>query len=556
MLFILLPLPGLAQDSGGEHITNFQTELTVLPNRTMQVVERISYDFGTTARHGIYRELPLTYSKEGSRYTVRYDLQAVTDARGQSLPKKLSRTNGQFRIRIGDPDKTITGEHTYVIRYVVTRALPQFNGQDEVYWNVTGNGWAVPIASVTGTLVLPNGASGLEPACYTGVAGSTTQQCTVQAEDRGLVFTTTQLAAGEGLTIAARLPVGTVAAETAQIRAGYFVQDNWLVVLPLLALIIMHWQWRKRGRDPKGRGTIIPQYEPPRGFAPAVIGAIPDNSVGAKEFSATLLHLAIRGYVKIKDLGKTGKLSTKRDYEFTRLKAPDQQLHMYERVLLEGLFKDGTVVTTQTLKYNFATTYQEVVADVREQVVQRGVYTRDPRTTRAITIASGLAVVGLLLFVTIFQNGSLLPVPFLAALAAAIVVVIYGLIMPARTKAGAEILEEVRGFKWFLSVTEKERLKFHNAPARKPEQFMAFLPYAVALGVEKEWAKQFADLSIPQPEWFAGNLGTFNVVLFANAMGNFSSDVKSTLAAVPGSSGAGGGGFSGGGFGGGGGGSW
>ncbi|MEK7570522.1 MAG: DUF2207 domain-containing protein [Patescibacteria group bacterium] len=555
--FILFPWPALAQGNGGEHITNFRAELTVRPDRTIQVVEHIAYDFANVSHHGIYRDLPVTYKKSGQRFTVRYDIQRVTDGVSTPQPYKLQHPSGQLRIRIGDPDVTVTGAHTYIIQYTVKRALPQFDGQDEVYWNVTGNGWDVPIAVASATLTLHNDAEALQPSCYTGVLSSTAQDCTVKAGEHSVVtFSAEALATGEGLTIAARLPAGTVATETTQTRVGYFVQDNWIVLLPLLALIIMHWQWHKRGRDPKGRGTVIPQYESPRGMFPAVVGAVADNQVGAKEFAATILHLAIRGYLSIQDLGQAGMLGNKHNYEFTRRKAPDQQLQAYEKTLLEGLFKDGTVVTTQSLKYKFATTYQAVIADARNQLVTQGVYARDPRMVQAASIGLGLLGVGTCLLFAILQQGTLLVVPFLAALGSALIVVIYGLLMPARTKLGAEILEEVQGFTWFLSVTEAERLKFHNAPARKPEQFMEFLPYAVALGVEKEWAGQFADLAIPQPGWYSDNLGTFNALLFANSIGGFSSDVHSALATAPSSSGAGGGGFSGGGFGGGGGGGW
>jgi len=134
--------------------------------------------------------------------------------------------------------------------------------------------------------------------------------------------------------------------------------------------------------------------------------------------------------------------------------------------------------------------------------------------------------------------------------------------MPKKTIHGAEVKEEVQGFKWFLSVTEEERLKFHNAPEKKPEEFMEFLPYAMVLGVEKEWSAQFKDMFIEAPSWYEGQPGTaFSAIYFGNALSSMNANMGATFTSHPssagsGGSGFGGGGFSGGGFGGGGGGSW
>jgi uncharacterized membrane protein len=132
-----------------------------------------------------------------------------------------------------------------------------------------------------------------------------------------------------------------------------------------------------------------------------------------------------------------------------------------------------------------------------------------------------------------------------------------GVVMPKRTKEGVLALEEIKGFKLFLSVTETERLKFHNAPAKKPELFEKYLPYAMVLKVEKEWAKQFEGLFTEPPTWYEGNWQTFSLISLTSNLNAFSSVASSTLTPSAPSSGSGfSGGSSGGGFGGGGGGSW
>jgi uncharacterized membrane protein len=141
-----------------------------------------------------------------------------------------------------------------------------------------------------------------------------------------------------------------------------------------------------------------------------------------------------------------------------------------------------------------------------------------------------------------------------------LIIFAFSFAMGKRTKLGAETTEKINGLKLFLEVTEKDRLKFHNAPEKNPQLFEKFLPYAMVLHVEGQWAKQFENIYNTQPDWYSSTTpGMFNALLLTNSLHDFSSRSESNMAATPaskGSSGFGGGGFSGGGFGGGGGGSW
>jgi len=153
-------------------------------------------------------------------------------------------------------------------------------------------------------------------------------------------------------------------------------------------------------------------------------------------------------------------------------------------------------------------------------------------------------------------------IPVVSIVVSCIIIALFGMQMSKKTKLGAETKDYILGFKLFLSVTEKDRLDFHNAPEKNPEQFMEFLPYAIALGVENKWAKQFENIYITQPSWYQGNMaGAFVASSFVSHMTDFSKSVNTGMAyvsksAASGGFGGGGGGFSGGGFGGGGGGSW
>jgi uncharacterized membrane protein YgcG len=148
-------------------------------------------------------------------------------------------------------------------------------------------------------------------------------------------------------------------------------------------------------------------------------------------------------------------------------------------------------------------------------------------------------------------------------------------LMKAPTLAGRKILDQIEGFKLYLSVAEKDRLNLENPPERTPELFEKFLPYALALGVEQRWSEQFTQILATatvgtrgasySPGWYQGSSWTtFEAGAFATSLGSSFAGAIASAATAPGSSsggsssggGGGGGGSSGGGGGGGGGGGW
>ncbi|MEK7518533.1 MAG: DUF2207 domain-containing protein [Patescibacteria group bacterium] len=558
--FLLLsPLAahGQTASSGTEQINNFAAEITMQPNGSVQVVETIQYDLGPYAKHGIYRTLPYQYKRDGAAYNLRYRVQSVTDELGNAIPKKVQTVGGYIKVRIGDPKVTITGVKTYVISYTVQRAIRFLDAQDELYWNVTGNEWTVPILAARATITSPTGVNFIKTVCYTGVVGATEHACTLKPETNATSVTTTrQFTLGEGLTIALALPPGTLAKPTQSQFISWFIADNWYIAIPFILWAFFHWRWYKRGRDPRGRGTIVPQYESPDKMTPYAIGAL-DTMVGGQEISTTLIHLATRGYLTIMS-------PDAKDYSFTLKKPVDPTLAKPEQLLLDGMFgasaKVGSTVSLASLKNVFYTHLPGIKSAMSEEIVTHGYYAKNPMLVRTLSFVLYTVIIGVFALI-IFAMQAVVTATSVGSIAiAGILALAYAWLMPAKTVRGAEVQEEVQGFKWFLSVTEKERLKFHNAPAKKPEQFEKFLAYAMVLGVEKEWAGQFKDMMLEPPGWYQGQPGSmFNTLLFVSLLSNLSTNVNQSFDAQPrsaGGSGFGGGGFSGGGFGGGGGGSW
>jgi hypothetical protein len=119
------------------------------------------------------------------------------------------------------------GETSYILVYRTDRQIGYFDAFDELYWNVTGNGWDFPIETARAVVRLPAGAEVVQAAAYTGPAGAGGQDYTADSIDNGFEFKTTRpLKRHEGLTIAVAWPKGIVAAPDTSEKIGYLVDDN------------------------------------------------------------------------------------------------------------------------------------------------------------------------------------------------------------------------------------------------------------------------------------------------------------------------------------------
>jgi uncharacterized membrane protein len=560
LLLSVFTAPFAVQAQTKESITSFMVQAELDTSRMLQVTEQITYDFGRNRKHGIYRDIPVRYLRNGGWYNVRLDVTGVL-MDNQSVPYRVEQEGDSLRIKIGDADVTITGAHTYAITYRTNRAINFFDGEAELYWNVTGNNWDVPVAKASFALTGPAGvdATALRTACFVGVTGSTEANCAIAADGRTVtVRAPRNFTRREGMTVAIRFPAGAIDPPTLLDRAGQFIVDNWSIGIPVVVFMVMLWLWHTRGRDPQGRGTIVPQYEPPRGLFPAAMVALQEQDVPDRAVTATILDLARRGYLTI-EFGEEKKLlGTQQRYTFQKRKEPDDALASAEREIYDGLFDVSNTVELKELVGRFGKHMDLFKSFVFSALKRQNLFEENPKQVRGWYIGAAVAMVVAVFW---FVGSLVSTVTSVAIILSAGIIAGMGWFMPRVTPEGAVALEEVQGFRWFLSVTEKDRLAFHNAPTLKPEQFHAFLPAAVALGVEDQWAKQFAGLNVPPPSYATGSvLHHWLALNFVHDIGRMNSAAASTAYRAPSSAGSGGSGFSGGGsgggFGGGGGGSW
>lgn len=551
-----------------ERITSFTTYIELHEDRSARIIENIIYDFGTGERHGIFRDIPYRYKGVGgANDDIPLSDFSVTRA-GAPEPFSVSRSGGEVHVKIGDADKTISGAHEYRITYTAHEITGSFEDSDEVYWNATGNGWNVPIDSAEVLISLPRDIIPPDArlACYVGRFGST-ENC---APDLSLfsrtfkefIFTSPRsLGPGEGMTVALGFPKGIIKERTAADIAAATAKANGIILLPVIVFIFMFIHWRRNGKDPKGRGVIVPEYDVPERLTPLLVGTLMSQWSSPNHVSAGIIYLAVHGYVKVAQVDeKVLGIIPKKEYVFTKLKEGNV-LAGPEKVLLEKLFSKSSSrnaegqeeVKLSDLKNHFSEALSKIRDASVTTLVGRGYYVKKPSS-----VVGPYAVVGgLLIFVSVLVGVVTDNLLYLFSLAiTGVICLIFGFVMPKVTKEGAIVKEKILGLKDYLQIAEKDRLKFHNAPEKKPEVFEKLLPYAMVLGVEKAWAKEFEGIYRENPSWYAGPHGaTFSAIAFTNDMHSFAA--ATTTAVNPhSSSGSGGGGFSGGGGGGGGGGSW
>jgi uncharacterized membrane protein YgcG len=616
-----------------EQITRFNSNVTIEEDASLTVVETITVIAeGIDIRRGIIREFPTTYKdKQGHRIRVRFDIQDVRRD-GSPEPYHTQKRSNGIDLYVGDADTFLTnGTYTYQITYKTDRQIGYFDGFDELYWNVTGNGWRLPITSVSYTLNLPFGADPINIAAYTGLQGADGQDFRVTADTAGLVSveTTRPFERYEGLTVAVSFPTGLVYQPTGSDKTRSFFRDNAGVFVAFIGLFMLIgyylYFWDLKGRDPEG-GAIIPLYGPPSGFSPAAARFVLRMSYDRTAFSSAVINMAVKGYLTIKDEGKTFKL--------TQTGTSQSALTSGEKRIASRLFTSGSSIVmknenhkeissairafenglqsefqheyfaTNTAYFAIGITFTALimlgaafvnvgatnpvaaivlqfltatVAGITSFFALNWTQHRDAgdiglsgfnwssfmRTAKYFVI--GLILVPQLFFSLFLSQEFGLALP-LIALALGITNGLFIVLLKSPTRLGRKVMDEIEGFKLYLSVAEKDRLNLLNPPEQTPELFEKYLPFALALGVDNEWSEQFTSILSTagtgggnyQPTWYVGHH------FRASRLSSFSSDLNSSFssaiassAQAPGSaSGSGGGGFSGGGGGGGGGGGW
>jgi hypothetical protein len=567
LALILLSVGPARADLGGYSIDRFDTQLQVEDNADLLVEERIEVLF-SEPRHGIYRDIPVRYTDpRGFAYAIDLRLLGVEDEAGRSLGSKVDSQGQYVHIRIGDPDRLVDGRQVYVVRYRVRGAVTRMSDHDELYWNAVGDEWQTDIRSATVNLRLPGGiaADEITTGAWTGHFGSQDEDVSIDAASpEAIGFETSRvLGPAEGLTIRVAWPKGYVSFPSALelwIRRFF---DNWILLTPLLALAWLTRRYRRDGRDPLGPAAITVQYAPPEGVGPGEIGTLIDEKVDLPDITATLVDLAVRGFLKIGVETQKKLLWSQETTVFERRAEADaSNLLAHEQRVLDGIFEEGGRVTSEDLRERFYKHIPEIQSDLYQHLTDAGYFSANPHTVRLKFGLGGIPLGGLIFGLGLawaLWRGILMPyamvAPAVAGLLTAGSFALFAGTMPSRTEKGVAMRAWALGFQDFVDRVESDRLE--RAEARNA--FESLLPYAMALGVAATWAKKFEGIyEEAGPSWYIGPHygGSFSTRGLESSLTGAMAATAKTMAQSPRSSSSGGGGFSGGGFGGGGGGSW
>ncbi|MGE3073970.1 MAG: DUF2207 domain-containing protein [Dehalococcoidia bacterium] len=593
---LVAAMPRSASADEGWTINSYDIVYDVQKDGTIDATETIRADFGSLRKHGIFRyfntkipcaapipgaQQPITPCPDGDYREYDYSIRSVTKLNGQSWKYDVSNANGRLTVKIGDADVEISGKQDYVIKYAVRGAFDAYDDHDELYWDASGT-WPVPIEAFTLTLELPPGANSMA-VCYEGYAGSNAE-CESNADGSTIRYRATrELASDEQVTIVAGWQRGLVdvgapvLAERTTFRS-FFTFDplefGGLIGSAILGVLIVIASWWRFGRDKayltihyltnetveatkpiRGGPPVVVEFLPPEELRPAQMGVLLDERADTLDVTATIVDLAVRGYLHITEIPKKGMFGSK-DWKLNKLK-DTEGLNSFEKRVLNGLFSSGTEVELSDLKYKFADDLAKAKNLLYDDAMKQKWFAIKPETARGMWLIVSLSLmlfgVGLSCFTAIGVHRGLF---FLGLIPAGIVMLVVSRAMASRTAKGSEMLRRVLGFRLYIETAEKYRQQFNE----QENIFARYLPFAIVFGSVAKWAKAFEGLeataAASTATWYTGT-GPFQAMAFSSNLQSFSSSVGSTLSSTQSSGGSGfSGGSSGGGGGGGGGGSW
>jgi uncharacterized membrane protein YgcG len=614
-----------------ERILSYDSRIALHENGDLTVRETIQVAAaGDKIRRGIYRDFPTKYrDKNNTNYVVGFQpVEVLRDGLTENF--RTEKISNGVRLTIGSQNVFLDpGVYTYTITYQTDHQLGFFRKYDELYWNVTGNGWGFAIEKASATVELPENIRGrvLDTKAWTGVKGSENSafRMDVSAWPLPRFETTRELAPGEGLTIVVSWPKGLIPEPSWKDKTARTLRNNagsGMALIGVLLLLAYYMTvWIKVGRDPE-KGSIVPQFSAPEGMSPAAVRYVSEMGYDHKTFASALLSMAVKGFLKIRENSGV--------YTLTRQKDDASDLSPEERKMAEALLpQKGSIELKQTNHAVIQRALQELKNTLKTRFNKTHFFTNTGYFVPGIlfsivllaasTLSFGNAEAGFLtVWLSIWSGGVIVlivivvrawkdvfegrgkassavgalfitffSIPFfageafglyglwnntspvlMASLAAMVAMnILFHHLLKAPTLLGRRTLDKIEGFKMYLGTAEKERLKWTVPVDKTPETFERFLPYALALGVEQEWAEKFSDVlaaagredstSSYHPVWYQGSsLKSFNPSSFATSFGGSLSSAISSSSTSPGSSSGSSGGSSGGGGGGGGGGGW
>ena len=598
-IFLTLVFLFLSQQVSAEKIQNFDVEIVVDDQGNLTVTETIVYDFEGASRHGIFREIPENFKPTGNLGSIDVDFQSVTNQHGRVRPTQDESGMGTAKMRIGDPDIYVSGVETYVITYTVRSVMGFLGNIEELYWNVTGNKWEVPIEAYSISVQIPQDKDRLiSMYSYCGPLGSN-QRCSGK-QSKGpheIVFLGLEaLQPGEGATIDLEFMKGTFIAPTIEEYIIFWIREFWgMILAPFAAWFLMRKKikmFRKRREfyrknpvgveyDPGGTTLMEASYFHDGKFELDNVGAfivwaairkyLRIEEVDKKKYTFTLLHENFDQANDLSDnqrnilelLEKLSPLGGKKKEKLSYIKVLFKQGSSFDPKKAYTLFIERALQKKELYKKNIA-----MIQATYEHLAESGHISYEKKISKMTAPVGGsarFATAFIFLFLAVNPGIFLwvLYVP-LGVFFSALMVILAGVNLVSRrtvhyTEKGFSKERQIKGLYKYIDMAEKDRMNMLNQKSATPELYEKLLPYAIIFGLEKKWTKSFGDLIQYNPDWYASRDGNpISMIQLTQQMSSIGQAVSSAGAPSSSgrSSGSGGGGSSGGGGGGGGGGSW
>ena len=603
-----------------ERILSFHSDIQVDKNGEITVTEKIkAVALGYEIRRGIYRSLPVKRNLNGKTFNNKYDIISAT-RNGQPEEFDIRYDNGYEKIYLGKKDYFLpNGVYNYEIKYKTKKQIGYFDKYDELYWNANGNAWDFPVDTISAKITLPEGAEILQNSCYTGAYRSKNSNCSSKIlSSNSIEWSAQNLGPNEGLTVAVGFKKGVFAPPP----PPTFIDKHGILIGLVLGLLFLlgyfFITWQKYGVDPE-KPVVYPQFNAPQNLSPASLGYLHKEGAGKKLITASLVNLAVKGFVKIEETKKSslGGILSRQEYVIKKLKEPDENLPKEEKILMEEFFLGRKRVKLDgdyDSKVEIAVkTYSRTLEDEHDKFLGEGnnrsklwipfivitvlyfigLFLSHSQNAEVGAIVGGVflyvilfviwilsmafvrevkfswksvAVISLVIFMCLsvasfFKADLNFTICYIFLILSFSAFIIYSYLIKKPSQAKQETKSLIEGFKMYMGAAENEQLKFHNPPQMTPQIFETLLPYAMVLGVDKVWGNKFQNMlsqtaTTYDNTWYAGH--SFNAASLGSSLNSSLSSSIASASSQPSSSssGSGGGGFSGGGGGGGGGGGW
>lgn len=563
LVFLLCFALGFAQEDnplsedvfGPERILSYHSDINVDTHSTLSITEKIKvHSLGDKIQRGIFRTLPLSRNLNNRTQKVKYDIISIKK-NGEEENYHEEIEDGFLKIYIGNKDVILQpGNYEYEIQYKTENQIGFFDKYDELYWNVNGNYWDFPVDTISAVVHLPEGANILQNSCYTGFAGSTEKNCSSKIlSDHSIEWSASGFQANDGLTIAVGFQKGIMIPPP----PPSFLEKFGIVIggfLVLLGLLYYYFStWRKYGVDPE-KPVVYPQFNSPNDLSPASLGYLKTETFKNKYVTASLVNLAIKGYIQIIEKEDSGILGLFKStyYTIKKLKPADENLPKEEKKLMDHLLPSSRDTIDFDGKYD--SKIEQAVVNCKEALkFQHDAFLNEGNNAKKLILPSLLItfvyLIGLFLsyrmfpefekvIIGIFLYGALLIAFFIAVvlfkyfpglfkifLVFPVIIfacigifihkssdftidnnfnicyifivlgftslVIYEFLIKRPSEEKLKIKSLIEGFQMYMGAAENEQLKFHNPPEMTPQVFEKYLPFAMVLGVDEIWGQKF-----------------------------------------------------------------